>query len=77
MAGAGVVVIAALGGDWARPLLPGADSNYVHTVDELDGWLVRGEPLTGRRVVVLGGGRAGLGLADVASQQGHSVTVVE
>jgi NADPH-dependent 2,4-dienoyl-CoA reductase/sulfur reductase-like enzyme len=71
------VVIAALGGDWARPLLPGADSHYVYTVDELDGWLVRGEPLQGRRIVVLGGGRAGLGLADVASQQGHAVTVVE
>ena len=52
-------------------------SAHVRTVDELDGWLVGDQPLEGDRVVVLGGGRAGMGLADLASQQGKDVTVVE
>ena len=71
------VVIAALGGDWLRPTIAGMDSAHVRTVDELDGWLVDGQPLEGDRIVVVGGGRAGVGLADLASQQGKIVTVVE
>lgn len=71
------VVIAALGGEWSRPKITGVDSANVRTVDELDGWLVGGRPLEGDRVVVLGGGRAGMGLADLASQQGKHVTVIE
>lgn len=71
------VVIAALGGAWRRPDVPGIDLPHVHTVDDLDAWLVDGAPLAGERVVVIGGGRAGCGLADVASQQGKQVTVIE
>jgi 2,4-dienoyl-CoA reductase (NADPH2) len=71
------VVVAALGGDWARPAVTGIDAPHVHTVDQLDRWLLDGDALPGEHVVVLGGGRAGLGLADAASQQGHRVTVVE
>jgi 2,4-dienoyl-CoA reductase (NADPH2) len=71
------VVIAAIGGRWARPDVTGGASAHVHTVDDLDAWLVSGRPLPGARVVVIGGGRAGMGLADLASRQGHAVTVLE
>jgi 2,4-dienoyl-CoA reductase (NADPH2) len=70
-------VIAAVGADWARPAVPGIDNALVRTVDQLDPWLVGGQPLAGDRIVVIGGGRAGMGLADLASQQGKAVTVVE
>ena len=71
------VVIAALGGAWTRPDVAGIDGPTVHTVDELESWLVDDRALDGNRVVIIGGGRAGMGLADLASQQGKAVTVVE
>ncbi len=71
------VVVAALGASWNRPEIPGAHLAHVHTVDSLDRWLVDDIPLAAARVVVIGGGRAGLGLADLASRQGHEVAVVE
>lgn len=71
------VIVAALGGAWLRPDLPGVDLAHVAAVGDLDGWLLRGEPLAGEHIAVLGGGRAALGLADLASQQGKSVTVIE
>ncbi len=71
------VVIAAVGATWGRPDVPGIDGRQVLTVDQLGTWLIDGEPLPGSSVVVLGGGRAAMGLADRASEQGHSVTVVE
>ena len=71
------VVIAALGADWTRPAITGVDLAFVHTVDQLEPWLVGGRPLAGDHVIVIGGGRAGMGLADLASQQGKTVTVVE
>ena len=71
------VVVAALGASWNRPEIPGAALSHVYTVDLLDRWLVDDIPLAGARVVVIGGGRAGLGLADLASRQGHEVAVVE
>jgi NADPH-dependent 2,4-dienoyl-CoA reductase/sulfur reductase-like enzyme len=70
-------VIAAIGGRWTRPNVHGGGAAHVHTVDELDAWLVKGQPLAGARVVVIGGGRAGMGLADLASRQGHRVSVIE
>jgi 2,4-dienoyl-CoA reductase (NADPH2) len=71
------VVVAAVGGRWSRPAVPGADADHVRTVDQLDDWLLAEQPLVGHRVVIVGGGRAGLGLADVASARGHDVTVLE
>ena len=71
------LVIAALGADWTRPVITGVDLAFVHTVDQLEPWLVGGRPLAGDRVIVIGGGRAGMGLADLASQQGKTVTVIE
>ncbi len=70
-------VVVATGARWGRPDIVGADADWVRTVDELDCWLLRDQPLAGQRIVVLGGGRAGCGLADLASRQGHSVTIVE
>lgn len=70
-------VVVAVGGRWERPDVVGAEAPWVHTVDELDGWLLRDEPLEGRHVVVLGGGRAGCGLAELAARRGHDVTIVE
>src|SRR5207248_2804209 len=70
-------IVVAVGGRWERPDIPGVDAPWVRTVDDLDPWLLAGEPLDGRRVVVLGGGRAGCGLADLASRQGYEVTIVE
>lgn len=70
-------VIAAVGGDWSRPDVPGASLAHVLTVDQLDPWLIDGGPVPGSQVVVIGGGRAGVGLADRAARDGASVTVVE
>ena len=52
------VVVAALGGDGARPSLPGADATRAHgrRARRMAG---AGEPLPGRRVVVLGGAGPG------------------
>jgi 2,4-dienoyl-CoA reductase (NADPH2) len=71
------VVVAAIGGVWSRPDIAGANHDHVYTVDKLEPWILGDVPLPGANVVVLGGGRAGLGLADLASQRGRSVTVVE
>jgi 2,4-dienoyl-CoA reductase-like NADH-dependent reductase (Old Yellow Enzyme family) len=70
-------VVVAVGGRWERPDVTGGNGPWVRTVDELDGWLLHGEPLDGHHVVVLGGGRAGCGLADLAARQGHDVSIVE
>ena len=71
------VVIAAIGGQWQRPAVDGGGAANVRTVDELAPWLLGERPLDGHRVVVVGGGRAGVGLADLAARQNHHVTVIE
>jgi len=69
-------VVVASGGRWAAPDVPGADDPRVRTVDRLRAFLDERERL-GARVVVLGGGRAGAGLADVCARRGHAVAVLE
>lgn len=69
-------VIIATGGTWARPALPGADADHVLTVDALRP-VFEGRRKLGREVVILGGGRAGVGLADYCLGEGHSVTLLE
>lgn len=79
-AGADEVVVAT-GGRWGRPAVPGASLGHVYTVPELGPWLAGAAGWAdkiGPRVVVLGGGKVGLTLADLCRRRGHeSVTVVE
>ncbi len=71
------VVIDATGGRWPRPAVPGADRAHVFTLDQLDEWVIGGVALPSGPVVVLGGGRAGCGLAGLARSRGHEVTLIE
>jgi 2,4-dienoyl-CoA reductase (NADPH2) len=74
-------VVVATGQRWSAPQLPGGDLPFVFTVDALAPWLASdaGEPRDpiGASVVVVGGGKVGLSLADIASRRGHAVTVLE
>jgi NADPH-dependent 2,4-dienoyl-CoA reductase/sulfur reductase-like enzyme len=70
-------VIVATGAAWNPPAYAGSDLPLVHTVDELAPWLADDSEAVGRRVVVIGGGKAGLSLADLASRRGRDVTIVE
>jgi 3-phenylpropionate/trans-cinnamate dioxygenase ferredoxin reductase component len=57
---------------------PGADLKGVHylrTVDDVDG--LRGEMVSGRRLVVIGGGYIGLEVAAVARKAGLEVVILE
>jgi 2,4-dienoyl-CoA reductase (NADPH2) len=70
-------VIVATGAAWSALPYPGSGGPLVHTVDALAPWLADDGELVGRRVVVIGGGKAGLSLADLASRRGRDVTIVE
>jgi 2,4-dienoyl-CoA reductase-like NADH-dependent reductase (Old Yellow Enzyme family) len=70
-------VVVAVGGAWGRPDVAGVDLPHVRTVDDLAPWFLDGADLGVRSLTVVGGGRAGLGIADLASRQGVDVTVVE
>lgn len=71
------VVIDATGGRWQRPTVPGADAPHVLDLDAATPWVLGERTLASGPVVVVGGGRAGCGLALLARQQGHEVTLVE
>jgi 2,4-dienoyl-CoA reductase (NADPH2) len=70
-------VVVATGAAWTPPAYPGFDLPLVHTVDGLAPWLAEDSERVGRNVVVIGGGKVGLSLADLASRRGRDVTVVE
>jgi len=71
-------VAIATGALWDRPQVPGADQGHVATVDQLGAWLEEeGGDERGRRYVLIGGDKAGLGLASVARGRGASVEVLE
>jgi len=70
-------VVVATGAVWGRPSLVGADGRHVRTVPELGPWLDEDTATVGPSVAVLGGGKAGLSLADACLRRGRSVTVVE
>jgi 2,4-dienoyl-CoA reductase (NADPH2) len=70
-------VVVATGAHWERPALPGAEAPHVLRVDDLVEFLEGRAALPGERVAILGGGRAGVALADVCAARGHSVSVLE
>jgi 2,4-dienoyl-CoA reductase (NADPH2) len=74
-------IVVATGQHWAAPRLPGADLPFVLPIDALTPWLASAatapHALVGTTVVVVGGGKVGLSLADLASRRGHVVTVLE
>lgn len=67
-------VLVATGASWARPDLPGAE--HAETVDDLADWLQDDDAHAPGNVVVVGGDKAGLGLAGVARERGGAVTVL-
>ena len=69
-------VILATGAAWPRPEWGDGDAR-VATVDDLSDWLTDEGDERGRHVVVVGGNKAGLGLASVARRRGASVEVLE
>jgi 2,4-dienoyl-CoA reductase (NADPH2) len=71
------VVIVATGANWVRPALPGADAAHVFTADGLEAFLEQDAALPRKRVAILGGGRAGVSLAEVCLTRGHRVAVLE
>lgn len=70
-------VVVATGAMWRRPPVPGADLAHVFTVPELGAWLRDDGDQVGAHVAVLGGGKAGLSLADLCHKRGRTVSVIE
>ncbi len=71
------VIVDATGALWLRPTVEGGDLPHVRDLASLRSWIIDGAPLEGDHVVVIGGGRAGCGIAHLARTQGHAVTVLE
>jgi 2,4-dienoyl-CoA reductase (NADPH2) len=71
------VLIDATGGNWAKPTIDGAHLPHVRDLDACRAWVLDDGALPDGDVVVIGGGRAGCGLADLAHRQGHPTTVLE
>ena len=62
----------------ARPSVPGADLAHVRSVPELAAWLDGGDDhLVGQRVVLLGGGKPSVSIADLCIKRGREVAIVE
>jgi 2,4-dienoyl-CoA reductase (NADPH2) len=81
-AGAFDEVVVATGARWITPELEGAHLPFVATVDSVAPWLAAdggsdGDRSIGATVVVVGGGKVGLSLADAAARRGRAVTVLE
>jgi 2,4-dienoyl-CoA reductase (NADPH2) len=71
------VVVDATGGRWTKPAIDGVNGAHVRDLEACTPWVLHDEPLADGPVVVIGGGRAGCGLADLAHRHGHPTTVLE
>jgi NADPH-dependent 2,4-dienoyl-CoA reductase/sulfur reductase-like enzyme len=71
-------IVVATGAVWTRPRITGADEDHVLTVPDLEEWLLGyHETMVGPHVAVLGGGKAGLSIADLCRRRGHDVVIIE
>lgn len=70
-------VVIATGARWHGAPVPGHDLPHVVTPTTLGEVLAPGTPASGNAVVVLGGGKPGLTLANAFRTQGATVTIVE
>jgi NADPH-dependent 2,4-dienoyl-CoA reductase/sulfur reductase-like enzyme len=71
-------VVVATGATWAKPAVDGADLAHVRTIAELAPWLDGSDDsLVGTRVLLIGGGKASVSIADVCIKRGRTVTIVE
>jgi 2,4-dienoyl-CoA reductase (NADPH2) len=70
-------VVVATGASWTVPKLDGAQLPFVATVDSIGPWLYADDESLGASVVIVGGGKVGLSLADLAARRGRGVTVLE
>lgn len=70
-------VVVATGLEWAPLAIPGGDAPHVHTVPGLRAWLDDDSELIGSDVLLVGGGKPALSLADLCLRRGRRVTLAE
>jgi len=70
-------VVIATGGIWTTPQVETDARSPVRTVPELTSWLATDDGSLPPDVVVLGGDKAGLSIAELCVRRGHRVTVLE
>ena len=76
-------VVVATGATWSPPAAAVGHDAFVLTLDAIDRWLAAratgaaDDATVGARVAIVGGGKAGLSLADAASRRGRAITVIE
>src|SRR5205814_5626309 len=71
-------VVVATGATWGKPAIKGADLAHVRSVPEIGSWLDGDDDgLVGARVVLIGGGKASVSIADLCIKRGRQVTIVE
>jgi 2,4-dienoyl-CoA reductase (NADPH2) len=71
-------IVVATGAVWTRPRVPGADEDHVLRVPDLEEWFLGlHETMVGHHVAVVGGGKAGMSIADLCVRRGHDVTIIE
>jgi 2,4-dienoyl-CoA reductase-like NADH-dependent reductase (Old Yellow Enzyme family) len=67
-------VVVATGARWGVPEVPGGERAL--SLEQLSSWLARDDDTVGGAVVVLGGSKAALSLADLCRARGRAVTLV-